>query len=464
MTDIIHRDRNGCLLHGALKVLDAIEGVVPIVHATASCSLNARHGSADHAGSTGERFRSIAETSSVNIHDKHVVFGGTARLREQIKNSVKVLQGDLYVVATGCVPEVVGDDVPAMVKEAREQRFPVLAVSTPGFKGSAYAGYTLAVTTLLEGVGDIFGAEQTVDPSLVNILGVVPDQDPFWEGDLLEIESLLNQVGLRTNRLFGVGQGIENWKAAFRARLNIVVSPWGLEVARFLQKKNGSPYLDFGWIPTGAKDVELLLDRIHAHIELNDEALETTLITARKHSRYFRQKLARAWLTRDLAREVVVVAPASRAVGLARYLAGSFGQQVLGVVITDEPPTTSRIALMEAINEEAPDAEILFAKSEIDITGLISRLRPDMILGSAYERTHANNDTAFIEISLPTRAILPLVRSYCGIRGEFELMEDLYRVIADKARPTSAAAYNQQGLVLNAFQASRTDEHHPRYA
>ena len=48
-----------------------------------------------------------------NAEEADVVFGGEKKLRNVIENSFKVIDGDLYVVITGCTAAITGDDVAA---------------------------------------------------------------------------------------------------------------------------------------------------------------------------------------------------------------------------------------------------------------------------------------------------------------------------------------------------------------
>jgi nitrogenase molybdenum-iron protein beta chain len=124
----VESPRNACALIGALQTIQAIEGFVPIIHSTAGCALQQYLGGSVAGGGVGAGLAEGATVSSSNISEKHVVFGGSSRLREQIKNTVKVLKGDL------CSPDrlrhMVGDDIPAMAKEAREQGLPVIHANT----------------------------------------------------------------------------------------------------------------------------------------------------------------------------------------------------------------------------------------------------------------------------------------------------------------------------------------------
>lgn len=458
MTQTHYADRNGCALHGVIKILDAIKGVVPIVHANAGCSLNGRFSANSFNGAVGRHFRSPLEHGATTLFDKHVVFGGTSRLREQIKNSVKVLNGDLYVVATGCVPEIIGDDVPAMVKEAREQRFPVLGITAPGFKGSAYAGYASGLKALLAGIDDLFPDETTGRSSnLVNLIGLVPEQDPFWEGDLLELEQILADVGLQANRLLGKGQDIREWKQARHAALTLVLSPWGNDAADYLESQHQIPTLNLGWLPTGSKDVGLLLEQLASTLELDEQKLDAAKRRLDRNQRYFLQKAASTWLEQDLQKRSAIVAGSAYAVGLARFLAGTLGHPLPLVIITDDPAESLREDLVRAIHELSPASQVLFSSSQQSIAEHLLATAPEFIFGSHLEHGTAQAlNVPLLEIATPVRRSLILQRSYAGSQGALSLVEDFSSaVLAANHAATRVPTANTQVLKPKVWQERR---------
>lgn len=436
MSQIIHHDRNGCSLHGAVKALCAVEGLVPILHASAGCGLGARFPENTLAGSLAGT-AGWQETSGTNLLEKHVVFGGTSRLREQIKNTVKVLKGDLYVVATGCVPEVVGDDVPAMVKEAREQRFPVIGISTPGFKGNGWHGAATAVRQVLEQLPTLEDLPVAKDVGLVNLLGIAPGLDPFWEGDLLELEAALAPLGLRANRLHGIGQKPSNWKEARNAALDIVLSPWGLEAARFLEQRDGIPFLDFGFVPVASRDVGLLLAEVSQRLGLPAEPAAELALAEDRKLRYHLRKAAPTWLSGEFQRRTAVVAGSSAAVGLSRYLSGTLGQIVTTVAITDNPPEDSRTALVQRIRDasEGIEIDVSFAESSVDVLRALSAARPELVLASSLERLWTvESGAALVEVSAPLREELVLDQSLAGTRGALSVTTRISRALLSAGR------------------------------
>jgi nitrogenase molybdenum-iron protein beta chain len=56
-------------------------------------------------------------------------------------------------------------------------------------------------------------------PGLVNLFATIPYQDPYWNGNLVELRRVLEGIGLKVNTLFGVDSGgIDEWLTIPRAQ------------------------------------------------------------------------------------------------------------------------------------------------------------------------------------------------------------------------------------------------------
>lgn len=425
---IIHKNRNGCALHGALKAVTSIDGFVPVIHSSAGCSIQSVQSENIFAGSVGKHYRGWLETPSTSVIEKQVVFGGTSRLREQIKNTVKVQKGDLYVVITGCAPEIVGDDVPAMVKEAQEQGFPVISVSTPGFKGNVYRGYVWVLKSIIEQVA-LAHTSPEAEKGLVNILGIVPKQDLFWEGNLDELEYSLSLLGLQTNKLFGFQQDLNSWRRSANGSLNVVVSPWGLEAAILLEKKFGTPYLYFGYIPVGANDTTDFLFQVGQKLGLEESSFVENLKRSQKRVQYEFQKIAQSYFKFDFQKEIVMIGEASNVIGLSRFLYSEFGQLVQAVVVTDAPNEEQQAQIESRFGENIP-YKIFFETDSLEIDSLLEKLHPELILGSELEENISQQlRIPLLRISSPVFRKPFLNYSYAGYRGVAHLLQDFAEVI-----------------------------------
>lgn len=429
MSHHIEGSRNSCALHGALQVFEAIEGTVPVIHSTSGCGLQHYLGGTRLSGGN-DPFGS-PPVSSTNIREKHVVFGGGSRLREQLKNSVKVLQGDLYAVVTGCSIEMVGDDVPAMTKEGRDQDWPVIYANTPGFRGDVHQGYQLAVHSLIEQLPDIWKDTAPPRAGLVNIWGIIPNQDPFWRGNLRELSRLLEAIGLVPNPLLGDGQNVNSWKQVPGASLNLVLSHWGELPARLLEERYGTPSITIEGLPVGAA-AGALLTRLTAELGL-DQAL-TEAVIACEESRLTHQfaRLADTYYRTGFQREFALIGESAQVAGIGQFLGGSLGLLPRTLVITDNPPDSVRESLVTRLKSIVPgyDVDIVFSEDRAEIAEVVRNGGAGVVLGSGLEQeTAVELGVPFLAVSFPLTGRIILDRGYAGYRGATSLLEDLGTVL-----------------------------------
>ncbi len=435
MADPLESPGAGCALHGALHCAAAVPGVVPILHATAGCAMQAhRNGSA--AGRAGaDRFGGLA-APACNVFEKQVVFGATARLREQIKNTVKIMDGRLHVVLTSCATEMIGDDVRAMAKEARDQGFPVLSIASAGFRGSSRDGYALFLKGVLAQT-DLLGPAGTRDPGLINLLGIVPRQDAFWEGDLAEWSRLLSGIGLRANPLFGPEGGIEGLRDLTRAACSLVVSPAGIEVARQLERDFGVPWLDAGGLPVGAVASGALLRDVAARLDLPGAPVDAFVAAEMRREDHYLGRLADVYYRIGLQRRFALVAGSLHAAGLAGFLTGTLGWLPGTVVVADGPPEAARAALRQHILAATAgfDTRVLFSEDAGEIEAAIIGGGGEIVLGSAGQRAAADAlGVELVQVTFPVADRLVLDKGLSGMRGAVTLIEEIARAMPGDRR------------------------------
>ena len=424
----IEQSRSSCVLHGALATFGAIEGVVPVVHSTSGCGVQYEQGVTPFGGATPACASWGAPISASNITEKHVVFGGGSRLREQLKNTVKVVQGDLYVVVTGCATEMVGDDIPAMTKEGREQGWPVIYANTPGFGGSTHRGYEIAVHSLIEQLPTLPAPAAWPESGLVNVFGIIPQQDPFWQGHLLDLEELFEEIGLTLNPLFGAGRDISDWQRLPQAALNLVTSPWGLDAARLLHAKYGTPWVEIQGVPVGAQAVGELLDLLQEKLPLDVNTVKA--IRAKQEGGFDRSvaRIAPQYYAGGFQREFAIVGEIGLIPSIAKFLVETLGLIPKLVIITDplhEEQRDQRAGPLRAYLASF-GASLAFSEDTGEIEDLLRASEPDLILGSSLERSVAEKLNArFLPISFPIANRVILNRSYAGYEGGLTLIEDL---------------------------------------
>lgn len=437
MSHHLEGSRNSCALHGALQVFEAIEGTVPVIHSTSGCGLQLYLGGTRLSG--GNDPFGTPPVSSSNIGEKHVVFGGGSRLREQLKNTVKVVQGDLYAIVTGCSIEMVGDDIAAMAKEGIEQDWPVVYTNTPGFRGDVHQGYHQAVKTLIEQLPGLWKETETAPAGLVNIFGIIPNQDPFWRGNLKELGRLLEGIGLVPNLLLGEEQGVAAWKRVPAAVLNLVVSPWGELPARLLETRYGTTSLSVEGVPVGRAAGELLTI-LTEKLGLDTNRTEAFLAREERHLKRQFALLADSYYRAGFQREFALVGESAQVVGITDFLTTSLGLLPRTLVITDNPAASVRESLDARFKGLLPDfdTELLFSEDRAEIADAVKAGQAAIVLGSSLEESVAAElGVPFLAVSFPLTNRVVLDRGYAGYRGAAALLEDLGTVIlADSFKPS----------------------------
>ncbi|HWR01114.1 MAG TPA: nitrogenase component 1 [Chlorobaculum sp.] len=433
MSNHINGSRNSCALHGALQLIEAIDGAVPVIHSNSGCGM--QHFFGVTSLNPGCSAFGGAPVSSSNISEKHVVFGGSSRLREQLKNTVKVVDGDLYFIVSGCSAEMVGDDIPAMTKEGREQHFPVVYANTPGFRGAVHQGYQLAAKALIEQLPDLLKEAGSRTDALVNLWGIIPHQDPFWAGNLEEIGRLLEGIGLKPNLLLGFGQDVNDWHRVPEAVLNIAVSVWGKTPAKLLEERYGTPSITLGGLPVGAAAGRMLRA---VSDTLGLEADRTERFVQAEESRLNRHLagLADTWYRLGFQRDFALVGESAQVFGLGEFLIHTLGLVPRTLVITDNPPGEEREGLQSryATLVEGWGAEVVFNEDLSGISGLIRSGGAGLVLGSALEKQVADElGVPFLQVSFPISDRIVLSRGCAGYHGAISFTEDLGSVILSHA-------------------------------
>ena len=420
----------GCSLHGALHSALAVPGVVPILHATAGCAIQAsRNGAA--AGWAGPDPLGGLATPASNVFEKQVVFGATSRLREQIKNTVKIIDAKLYVVLSSCATEMIGDDIPAMAKEARDQGLPVLSIASAGFRGSAHDGYVLFLKFVLAHP-DLLGPTGGREPGLVNLLGIVPRQDAFWEGELAEWSRLLAGIGLRANPVFGPDGGVDGLRDLTRAGISLVLSPWGADIARLLERDAGVPWLDAGFLPVGAAASVEVLQILAGRLGIETVAAAEFIAAEKRREDHHLRRLAEYYFRHDLQRDFALVAGSLHAAGLSRFLIGTLGWLPRLVVIADNPPEEARPDLQRALLAAADGfgVRVLFSEDAGEIEAAIVEQGAEIVLGRAFERSAAAAlGVPLVQVAHPVTDRLVLDKNLSGVRGAVTLVEEIARVV-----------------------------------
>jgi len=436
-TNSIEQVRYPCSI-AAMHSASAIPRVIPITHCGPGCADKQFVNLAMYNAWQGAGYGGGAVVPSTNASEREVVFGGAERLHELIAATQTVLDADLFVVVTGCISDLVGDDIGAVVRDFATAETPVAYAETGGFRGNNFTGHELVSQAIIEQI--VGEAVRPRRAGLVNVWSLLPYHNPFWRGDLVEIKRLLEGAGLEVNILFGHhSEGLPEWRRIPEAQFNLVLSPWlGLATARLLEKKYGQPFLHVPVLPIGAKASADLIRQVVAFAGL-DPAPAEAFIAAEERDYYhylqdFTTFYAEYWW--GLPAKFAVFADSAYALALSKFLVTQLGLIPGLLVITDNPPEADRAAISAEFATLAEDvaAEVWF---EEDSYRIHQRLRatdfgskPPILLGTTWERDIAKEMRApLIEVSFPTTYEVVLSRSYVGYRGALTLLEKIYSTI-----------------------------------
>lgn len=438
MSKFVDRPRYGCALAGALALLRAIPRAIPIIHASTGCGFNCYNGTNAGSGYLGGGYCGGAATPSSNVVERHVVFGGEDRLREQIASTLEVMDGDLYAVVTGCMVEMIGDDVQSVAREFKGGDKIVVAVNTPSFQGNSYHGYELMFSAL---VRDVVQKAETVNPRKVNVLGLVPGGDVFYKGNLHEIKRVLALLGLEVNTFIGEGETLDSFKNAGDAALNIVLSDiHGIKTAQEFERVHKIPYLSTG-LPIGYFQTEEFLRQVAGRLDVSDEEVDAVLAAERGVYFDYFERLADIYNDIDLQRYAVIVADANYAPSLARFAADELGWLPELAVITDFVEGHHKKALEKrfqgwesglapAVRFDTDAASVRHYLADIwprdRNTRYYDALGPGFLLGSVIEKDLAEEfQFGFLPVAFPVTNRIVFNRGYAGIRGGLTLAEDI---------------------------------------
>ena len=424
----------GCTV-GAAYTVAAIKGGVPIANCGPGCMykqfflLSFDNGFQGSAGAGG------GNVPSANVGENDIVFGGNKKLDDLIKSSLAVMKGDLFVVLTGCSGELIGDDVPSVVRKYQEKGYPIVYADTGGFKGTNLTGHEIVIESIInQFVGDYDG-EKT--KGLINLWFETPYFHQNWRGDYLEIVRILRAVGFEVNILFGPQSGgAQEWKNIPKAQFNLVISPWvGVKTAELLEKKYNQPYLHIPEIPIGEEATTAFIRKVVEYAGIDKEKSEKFIKEESElyyyFLEYFAEFFSEYWF--GLPSQFAVIGDSSYTFAYTKFLSDQIGLIPVKQIITDNPPERFREGIKEQFRHISDEVsvEVEFIEDgylvEESLRNTDFGTGVPLILGTSWETdVAAEKKGLLIEVGPPTTEEVAINKSYIGYRGAFTLLERIY--------------------------------------
>jgi nitrogenase molybdenum-cofactor synthesis protein NifE len=226
----------GCAFDGAKIALQPIADVAHLVHGAIACEGNSWD--SRHALSSGSQLYRTGFTTDMNELD--VIYGGEKKLFRAIREIIEKHNPPAVFVYQTCVAAMIGDDIEAVCKAAREKfGKPIIPINVPGFAGSKNLGAKLAGEALLDYV---IGTEE---PETVTPYDIVIIAEFNVAGDLWAVKPLLDRLGIRILANISGDARYHDIACAHRAKAAMMVcSKAMINVARKLEERYGIPYFE----------------------------------------------------------------------------------------------------------------------------------------------------------------------------------------------------------------------------
>jgi nitrogenase molybdenum-iron protein beta chain len=180
-----------CQPLGAVFCSLGFEATMPFVHGSQGCVAYYRSHLSRH-------FKEPASCVSSSMTEDAAVFGGLNNMIDGLANTSSMYKPKMIAVSTTCMAEVIGDDLNAFIKTAKEkgsvaESFDVPFAHTPAFVGSHITGYDNMLKGIIEHfwdgkAGTVPKLERTPNES-INFIGGF---DGYSVGNLREVKRIFD--------------------------------------------------------------------------------------------------------------------------------------------------------------------------------------------------------------------------------------------------------------------------------
>jgi nitrogenase molybdenum-iron protein NifN len=258
-----------CTPFGACLAFRGIRGAVPYLHGSQGCSTYIRRYLIGH-------FREPMDIASSNFSESATIFGGGQSLQAGLANVVRQYEPELIGIATTCLAETIGDDLPMLVQDFRREwtgngPLPeLICASTASYQGSHADGFQRAIRATVQTL-----AQPGPTGDRINVLtGIVSPADLRYLRELLDdfgapytllpdyADTLDGPAWDTYHRIPAGGTGLEDIRAMGRAKATVeLLSPSSREqsAGAFLADCSGVPCHELG-MPIGVQATDRLVD------------------------------------------------------------------------------------------------------------------------------------------------------------------------------------------------------------
>lgn len=435
-----------CKPMGATLAFRGIEGAMPFLHGSQGCATYMRRYIISH-------FNEPMDIASSSLGEKNAIFGGGPNLKQGLKNVTEKFDPKFIGIATTCLTETIGDDVPMILHEYRNadtgsDQPALVSVSTPSYSGTHMEGFHAAVRATID---TLTQKAATKEPGTVNILpGFVSP------ADIRHLKEIVQEWNVRATILPDISETLDG-PALAESEL---IPSGGTAIANIKAMSKASATIEFGRTIEDKNSGALLLSdkfsvpchRLGVPIGLREsdslfEALESIIKapTPRKYAeergrlidsladghKYIFGKKAVVYGEEDL---VVGVTAFLSEIGIKPVLCASGGQSgnlkkaikdACGDLLTEQP-------------------EIHEGTDFYEIEEMVATLSPDLLIGHSkgYQLSRKLN-IPIIRVGFPIHDRLGGQRIlHTGYRGAQNLFDMIVNTVLTKKQEDSPIGYS----------------------
>lgn len=401
----------GCAFDGAKISLQPVTDVAHLVHGPIACEGNSWD--SRHALSSGPLLYRTGFTTDMNELD--VIYGGEKKLFRAIREIIEKHNPPAVFVYQTCVAAMIGDDIEAVCKAAREKfGKPVIPINVPGFTGSKNLGAKLAGEALLDYV---IGTEE---PEISTPYDIAIIAEFNVAGDLWAAKPLLDRLGIRILANISGDARYHDIACAHRAKAAMMVcSKAMINVARKLQERYGIPYFEGSFY--GVSDTSEALRRIAELLVQQgapDELLgRTEALIAEEEARVW-QRL-QPYKARLTSKRVLVFTGGVKSWSVVSAL------QEVGMVITGTSMRKSTQEDRERVVEiMGTDAHMFDAMAPSEMYRILKDAQADILLSGGRSQFIAlKAKTPWLDINQERHV------AYAGYEGMVNMVREIDRAI-----------------------------------
>lgn len=225
----------GCSFFTVSLILPSIRKACAVMIAPALCAHNAR------------LMVSHWEHSSMDIENNlvfllyeedDIIHGAADKIRQALIEIIEHKRPDVLFVVTSCLPEIVGEDIEAVVRQVRTNvQIPVLFIKTENFTDiTTRKGLEYTMAAFM----DLMTPSAERSKGSVNIIGSNASEFPATE-----LARILTTAGFRINVVFPSRCDLNLLREAPKAEFNIVTNRHSGVLAERMKAEFGIPYFRF---------------------------------------------------------------------------------------------------------------------------------------------------------------------------------------------------------------------------